>query len=353
MHPLTRISVFLLFTLHAGGAAAGLYKCEDPQGGIAYSDKPCAVNEKVKKISGVAQSDSRVGPGAKICRKVQDFGTDVARVMRRGIDSRDVMNYVGGDGAINPIAMYVINYVYSFNASDYGPGRVGGLVYNKCMGGGFPFPESANGGGSKSGSGFLVDNSGHILTNHHVVDKCASVEITDQEGSYPAEVVARNQVWDLALLKAKVPGRVPVSFRDPGTPALGEHVIVAGYPLKGLLTDGLQVTDGTVSATKGIRNDEKVFQVTAPVQPGNSGGPLFDASGSVIGVVVAKLNAVRMAEQTGDIPQNINFAVNPDLVQRFLRNNAIHFSTSTGGQPKSTTEVAASARHSVVPVICH
>jgi S1-C subfamily serine protease len=351
MHPLNRILLSLILTFQAGGAFAGLYKCEGPQGGIAYSDKPCAVDEKSRDISGLAKADSSTGPGSQVCRKVQDFGTDVARVMRRGIDSGDVMNHVGGDGAINPVVMYVINYVYSFKANDYSAGRIGGLVYNKCMGGGFPFPDSANGGGRGSGTGFVVDNAGHILTAQHVVAKCSSVEVTDDKGTYPAKVVARQKIWDLALIEAKVPGRVPVSFRGP-KPALGEPVIVAGYPLKGLLTDDLQVATGTISALKGIRNDRNVFQLTAPVQPGNSGGPLFDAGGNVIGVVVSKLNAMALAERTGDIAQNINFAVNPHLIKRFLRNNAIGFATGGESHPRSTTEVAAAARRSVVPVIC-
>lgn len=353
MLPLTRTLFAGLIALTAVDAAAKLYKCEGPEGAISYSDRPCVADQKSREVSGIARTSARTGPGEPTCREVQEFATDVAKAMRRGVDSSAVSDSNGGVGAIDAVSYDIINYVYSFKYTKmYSPSRIGGLAFNKCMGGGFPFPEGRAGGGSGSGTGFVVSGQGHVLTNHHVVDSCKSVTIAADNQSYPAEVLAHDEAWDLALIKTKLPGREPASFRARGKAVLGEPVIVAGYPLRGLLADDLQVTTGSVSALAGIRGDSRTLQITAPVQPGNSGGPLFDASGAVIGVVVAKLNAVALAERTGDIPQNINFAINGDLATRFLSKHQVAFRTSNGKGSRSTTEIAAGARRSVVSVIC-
>jgi len=91
----------------------------------------------------------------------------------------------------------------------------------------------------------------------------------------------------------------------------GDQVVAIGYPLHGLLTSDLTVTTGIISSLAGLHNDTRFLQISAPVQPGNSGGPLHDSSGNIVGVVSAKLDALRIVKATGDIPQNINFASRP------------------------------------------
>jgi S1-C subfamily serine protease len=185
-----------------------------------------------------------------------------------------------------------------------------------------------------------------------VVDNCSKVEIADGGNTVSAEIVDRNQYWDLALLKASVSDGHPVQFRSDPPPQLGENVVVAGYPLKGLLASDLQVTTGSVSALAGISNDNRMIQITAPIQSGNSGGPLFDESGVVIGVIVAKLNTIELARRTGDIAQNVNFAIKGELARRFLRKHNIGILTNNNSSARPTTEVASTARNSVVPVVC-
>src|SRR5262249_50906676 len=94
------------------------------------------------------------------------------------------------------------------------------------------------------------------------------------------------------------------------------------------------------------------IQITAPVQPGNSGGPLLGEDGSIVGVVVGKLNAIKMAEATGDIPQNVNFAVSLGTLQSFLNANAIAYSLDDGSQKKSTVDIAAEAARYTVLLEC-
>jgi S1-C subfamily serine protease len=132
---------------------------------------------------------------------------------------------------------------------------------------------------------------------------------------------------------------------------LAENVLVAGFPLAGILSSGLNVTTGAVSALAGIGDDRRRIQMTAPVQPGNSGGPLLDQSGNVVGVVVSKL-ALSVLSITGDIPQNVNFAVSLGTLQAFLDANSIDYQTRPSSSPMSNADVAEMARAATVQIEC-
>ena len=147
-----------------------------------------------------------------------------------------------------------------------------------------------------SGSGFLVSRDGGVVTNHHVVDGCAKVTVIYAGTSHDAAVRAVDADDDLALLEALPDTGEATTFSESPRASLGEAVTVAGYPLHGLLSKELNVTSGNVSALAGLGDDAKRLQITAPVQPGNSGGPLLDGAGNVVGVVVSKLDAVRAAK---------------------------------------------------------
>lgn len=173
-----------------------------------------------------------------------------------------------------------------------------------------------------SGSGFSVSNDGHVLTNAHVVESCDEVQVSSITlGPTLGRIIARDVRNDLALLKMDVPTR-PALFRR-STIRSGDSVIALGFPLRGLLADDVNVSVGIVSAMAGMRNDTSHLQISAPVQPGNSGGPLLDTSGAVAGVVVAKLNALAVARVVGDVPQNINFAIKGEIAQSFLQSNGV------------------------------
>ena len=156
-----------------------------------------------------------------------------------------------------------------------------------------------------TGTGFAVA-PGLLVTNHHVIDGCTAIEVVSADGRRRAAVVDADPLIDLALLR--VPGLrgATAKIRTPNNVRLGEPVMVFGFPLSGSLTSGGNFTSGLVSGLRGLRDSVGEIQITAPVQPGNSGGPVMDASGSVVGVVVAKLDALLMSKATGDIPQNVN-----------------------------------------------
>ena len=217
-----------------------------------------------------------------------------------------------------------------------------------------------------SGSGFVVSRTGEILTSLHAVERCvAGATITFGDISRHAMVQAHDTDNDLALLVvdseescawwsptcSAVFDRL-ASFSELPRASLGAEVAVAGYPLKGLLAPTLNVTRGNVSSLTGLGNEAKWLQISAPVQSGNSGGPVLDNAGNVIGVVTAKLNAVRTAQETGDVPQNVNFALKGAIVRSFLEIHGIEYSRQPSDEALTPEDLATLAHGFTVAVTC-
>ena len=202
-----------------------------------------------------------------------------------------------------------------------------------------------------TGSGFFVTTVGHLVSNNHVVAGCAEVRMTEGESAVPVKVLATDPERDLALLQ--LPHGVPaaVAFRD--SPAkLGENVVVMGFPLSGLVTSDAVVTTGIVSALAGPRDDRHLLQISAPVQPGNSGGPLLDGSGRLVGVVVATLSTLKMAQLTGAIPENINFAIKAEDARAFLKAHNVAVTSPPVGRDLNTAAIADQALKYTVRLEC-
>lgn len=196
-----------------------------------------------------------------------------------------------------------------------------------------------------SGSAIRIA-SGVFVTNHHVVRGCRRLTVNQAL----ARVRARDEANDLALLAA--PGDKGPTVPMRATPArLGEEAIVAGFPLEGALS-GLAVTTGTVSRLSGVRGDSREMQISAPVQQGNSGGPVLDGSGNLIGVVSGKLDALRLARATGDIPQNVNFAIKLSVLREFLDTEGVVYTQAHSGPKLPAAEVASRAQRFTALVQC-
>ncbi|MBB5689599.1 hypothetical protein FHS88_001724 [Roseomonas alkaliterrae] len=174
-----------------------------------------------------------------------------------------------------------------------------------------------------SGTGFVVAPR-QIMTNQHVAEGCTAMRARLHNGQeIAATVIASDRERDLALLRTDAdPGPV-LSFRRAAEVRRGENVVTYGFPLAGLLSSGPTLTTGDVSALAGIGDNARQIQISAPVQQGNSGGPLLDLRGQVVGVIVSKLNAQRIAQATGDIPQNVNFAVKHTEAVDFMREHGV------------------------------
>lgn len=127
---------------------------------------------------------------------------------------------------------------------------------------------------------------------------------------------------------------------------------VFGFPLNGLLASSGNFTRGSVTATAGLGDDTRVVQISAPVQPANSGGPLLDEAGNVVGIVSSKLNAMKLAAITNGVAQNINFAIKSTIVESFLEANDIAYTTGTSSQRLDPPDVAARAQSFTAIVQC-
>ncbi|MCO6416362.1 serine protease [Siccirubricoccus sp. KC 17139] len=217
-------------------------------------------------------------------------------------------------------------------------------------------PFGGPGGGRRpvsSGTGFVVA-PGRLLTNHHVANGCAEMRVRPASGGEElvATVAATDEQRDLALLNVRGNAGPPLTFRGGPEMRRGEGVVTYGFPLAGLLSSGPTLTTGEVSALAGLRDNPRQFQISAPVQPGNSGGPLLDMQGHVVGVVVSKLNAQRIAQSTGDIPQNVNFAVKGHEAMDFLRRNGVEPRVAPSSAARSAAEVGEVAHPSTVFLRC-
>ena len=200
-----------------------------------------------------------------------------------------------------------------------------------------------------SGSGFAIGDGSSIVTDYHVVKSCSTINIPDI-GS--ASVVKSDPKADLAILKPSKPLPIGLRFRSGHPVKLGEEIVVIGFPLRGLLSSGPTVTTGIVSSLAGIGGDRTQMQISAPVQQGNSGGPVLDKSGNVVGVVVSKLDAIRAAILTGDIPQNVNFAIQSSIATSVLDSYSIDYQVGSSENDKPTSEIVSFALPAIVVLEC-
>jgi S1-C subfamily serine protease len=174
------------------------------------------------------------------------------------------------------------------------------------------------------GTGFVISAKGHVLTCEHVLHNEMAATLWISGVRYEADVVSRDSDKDLALLKIRKPeasGLTPLTFRNDKHYSLGADVFTIGFPLSSVLGGNARFTKGSISSTTGLKDDPNQIQVSAEIQPGNSGGPLFDKDGVVVGVVQQTLNPAKTFEQTGGaLPQNVNFAIKGDVALDFLQN---------------------------------
>ncbi len=215
-------------------------------------------------------------------------------------------------------------------------------------------PGSGGSGGPRvaSGSGFVVTQAGHVLTNAHVVAGCKSATGQLPSGRFALTIVNVDESNDLAVLQADVPLPAAASFRDGPSVRAGDDVIAVGFPLQHVLANQANITTGTVSALAGIGNDARHMQVTTPIQPGNSGGPLLDRSGNVVGVTVSALGAEFTYATAGALPENVNFAVKAEIVRTYLESRGIGYASRASNQPVAVADIGESAKAFTVFITC-
>lgn len=207
---------------------------------------------------------------------------------------------------------------------------------------------------SASGTGFMVAD-GRILTAAHVVQGCNRMTARNARNqTVTARIDAVDARRDLAVLSVQSGFGTPLAFRDTPPVRRGDPVVSYGFPLSGLLSSGPSLTTGDISAMAGLRDNPLHFQISTPVQPGNSGGPLLDGQGNIVGVVTSKLNAARVAQMTGgDIPQNVNFAVKGTEAVAFLGEHGVRPKlASSAGVDRRPAEIGQLADPATVFLQC-
>lgn len=178
------------------------------------------------------------------------------------------------------------------------------------------------------GSGFLISESGLVVTNAHVIEGATSIAVRLSEGAlaFSAKPAIIDRANDLAVLELQdftyqdhFQGPIPYTIGDSDQTAVGETVYAVGFPLASLLGTNLRVTDGIISARTGVQDAPNVFQVSNPLQPGNSGGPLLNANGEIIGILVSSLDSGYVLGRSGALPQNVNFAIKSSYLWELVR----------------------------------
>jgi S1-C subfamily serine protease len=205
-----------------------------------------------------------------------------------------------------------------------------------------------------TGTGFYISPD-TIVTNFHVVNGCAELRLHKSGGDLgTAQVLATSRADDLAALRAaEAPAKSFLRLRIGAPIKAAEPVLVFGYPLAEALSSAGNTTVGNVTALAGLGDDSRYIQISAAVQPGNSGGPAIDEAGRLMGVVVAKLNALAIARLTGDIPQNVNFAIKVGTLASFLEAHGLGYTPAdVAARELSVTQRAERAEASSIQIAC-
>lgn len=180
----------------------------------------------------------------------------------------------------------------------------------------FPLSENVNesipNGIAASASGFLLTTDGYIATNAHVIANAKKIEVSFSRNekiiTYSAQVSIKDMANDIAILKIDdkdFQKFVSIPFKISEKPEIGENVFTIGYPMNSIMGNNYKVTNGIVSSLSGIADDIRYMQISVPLQPGNSGGPLFNKDGNVLGITSAKLNE----KAVGISIENVSYAI--------------------------------------------
>lgn len=174
--------------------------------------------------------------------------------------------------------------------------------------------QADNIGIKSSGTGFIVSSNGYVITAQHVVEGAKEIKVVTENGLVNARLEKSSATDDIAILKIEGSNYPAVPVISSRRVKLGTDVFTIGFPNTGLQGYDPKFTKGSISSISGFQDDPRYFQISVPIQPGNSGGALFDDKGNVVGVIVSKLDAAVTYELTGSLPQNVNYAVKSSFV---------------------------------------
>ena len=174
-----------------------------------------------------------------------------------------------------------------------------------------------------SGTGFIISNNGIMVTNFHVIKQGEKISayIPNKNQEFECKMILNDQSNDIAILKLLDYNDTDIykfKFLKNEHIKAGTKVYTIGYPLNFILGEKPKLSDGIVNSIYGLNDDPRLLQINNSLQPGNSGGPLFNESGELLGIVLASLNAKLFFEKIDILPQNINFAIKIDYLKNLL-----------------------------------
>ena len=173
-----------------------------------------------------------------------------------------------------------------------------------------------------TGTGFVLGNTKITITNHHVIENAKQIFAIFNTGKkIELKSIATDKANDIAILElSETPNfsLQAINLGNSGDVRMGDKVYTIGYPIVGLLGQKPKFTEGMVNSISGIQDDPRFFQISAALQPGNSGGPLFNDAGEVIGIATASLNSILTVKTTGHIPQNVNYGIKSGYIKNIL-----------------------------------
>jgi S1-C subfamily serine protease len=204
----------------------------------------------------------------------------------------------------------------------------------------------------QTGTGFFLNRQGQMLTAAHVVRDCVLIEAQKDGATFPVTTRTGSDLLDLAVLDSGREVATELPFRQGHALVLGESVTNVGFPLSGLLASTPNLTRGNVSARAGIKGSVGLFQFSAPIQPGSSGGPVVSDGGELLGITVSTLHTAALVRQ-GLLPQNVNFSLDAKHAASFLRQHSVPFAevpARTSGSMQQANDAALAA---VVQLTCY
>lgn len=353
--PIASCFFILALLLSSNLPAQQMHRWVDEDGQVHFSQTPPPDQGSTEsEIVSYGQEDGR-GVDRECCHELRGFSETMLVYMRRGLSDSALRETF--PPSEYPAVNEVINFVGPASLSASSPQAIGARVLSACLNRAFQACRVQQPTGGRASSGNVIASSGSgvvvapnlVLTNDHVVSGCQQIKLTDQQVA--GRKIGGDSATDLALISTDLQQSEFVLFAPGSTARLGQDVVVAGFPFGDVL-GSLNVTTGSVSADSGPRNNRSLFQVSAPVQPGNSGGPVLDSNGHLLGLVVSRMADLPTLEQYGSLPQNINFAISPFAIKRFLRAHDVSFQEASGGASQSTEAIASLARKHTVRIFC-
>jgi len=217
-----------------------------------------------------------------------------------------------------------------------------------------PSPQPPLRGPVSEGSGFLVSPEGHVVTSHHVIESCGPRNIRTEIGyrTYTTSVIGKDEPNDIAILQAETYVDTYLALSD--TDAYhAQDIWVAGFPFGTALPSSPTptISRGIVSRITGFQDDYSSMQIDAAIQAGNSGGPIVDEHGNVVGIVVSKLDVAGFGEFRDHQPENINFGVNVSVLEALLEDLEIAFQLH-GDDPVGKKELGQRLVNATVSISC-